>query len=135
MEIPMRKRMAVSAAAISAFAWFGTLQAHHGTGYFFDTTKSITLEGEILRVEWVNPHRRLHIKSTNEKGESETWLLWGSANLSGPSAAELKERLQPGISVVARAFPSRHSGVLEAGAGEIRLPNGDVEKFGQGPTF
>ena len=131
----MRKRMAVSAAAIVAFAWFSTLQAHHGTGYFFDTTKSITLEGEILRVEWVNPHRRLYIKSTNEKGESETWLLWGSANVSGPSAAELKERLQPGISVVARAFPSRHSGVLEAGGGEIRLPNGDVEKFGQGPTF
>ena len=131
----MRKRIAVSAAAIAAFAWFGTLQAHHGTTYFFDTTKSITLEGEVVRVQWENPHRRLYIKSTNEKGESETWLLWGSANLSGASAAELKERLQPGISVVARAFPSRHSGVLEAGAGEIRLSNGDVERFGQGPTF
>jgi hypothetical protein len=135
MEIPMRKRMAVSAAAVAAFAWFSTLQAHHGTTYFFDTTKSITLEGEVLSVRWENPHRRLYIKSTNEKGESETWLLWGSAALDGASAAELKERLQPGISVVARAFPSRHSGVLEAGAGDIRLPNGDVERFGAGPTF
>jgi hypothetical protein len=131
----MRKQMAVSGAAIAAFAWFSTLQAHHGTAYFFDTTKSITLEGEILRVEWVNPHRRLYIKSTNEKGEPETWLLWGSANLSGPAALELHERMQPGIYVVARAFPSRHSGVLEAGAGEIRLPNGEVESFGAGPTF
>ncbi len=131
----MRKGMAVSAAAIAALAWFGTLYAHHGTTYFFDTTKSITLEGEIVRVEWENPHRRLFIKSTNEKGEPETWLLWGSANLSGPTAVALRERLQPGISVIARAFPSRHSGVLEAGAGDIRLPNGDVERFGAGPTF
>ncbi len=128
----MRKGMAV---AIAALAWFGTLYAHHGTTYFFDTTKSITLEGEIVRVEWENPHRRLFIKSTNEKGEPETWLLWGSANLSGPTAVALRERLQLGISVIARAFPSRHSGVLEAGAGDIRLPNGDVERFGAGPTF
>ena len=131
----MRKRMAICAAAIAAFACFGTLQAHHGTAYFFDTAKTITLEGDILRVEWVNPHRRLYIQSSNEKGELETWVLWGSSNFTGPGAAELKERLQPGIFIVARAFPSRYSGVLEAGAGEIRFPNGDVESFGAGPTF
>jgi hypothetical protein len=131
----MRKSMAVLAAAIAAFAWFGTLQAHHGNAYFFDTSKVITLEGELLRVEWVNPHRRLYIQSTNEKGEQQTWLLWGSADVTGPGAAELQERLQPGIFIVARAFPSRYSGTLEAGGGEIRLPNGDVEKFGSGPTF
>ena len=127
--------MAVSVAAIAAFAWFGTLQAHHGVTYFFDTSRTITLEGDILRVEWVNPHRRLYIQSTNEEGETETWLLWGSSNLTEPGAAELRERLQPGTSIVARAFPPRHPGALEAGAGEIRFPNGDVETFGAGPTF
>jgi hypothetical protein len=131
----MRKMMAVSAAAIAAFAWFGTLQAHHGVTYFFDTSKTITLEGDILRVTWANPHRRLHIQSTNEKGETETWLLWGSSILTGSGAAELKERLQPGTSIVVRAFPPRYAGALEAGAGEIRFPNGDVKKFGEGPTF
>ncbi len=29
---------------------------HHSQALYFDTTKAITLEGEILRVEWVNPH-------------------------------------------------------------------------------
>ena len=134
--------------AVAAFAWFGTLQAHHGTTYFFDTSKVITLEGKIVRVEWTNPHRRLYIQSTNEKGDLETWVLWGSANLTGPDAAELKERLQPGTVVVARVFPARGferregggdipypNGGFEVSAGEIRFPNGNVEKFGSAPTF
>lgn len=131
----MRAGWAARAAAVAAFACIDTVRAHHGTAYFFDTTKTITLEGEIERVEWVNPHRRLYIRSTNEKGERETWMLWGSSNFTGPGAAELKERLQPGVVIVARAFPSRYAGTLEAGAGEIRFPNGDVESFGAGPTF
>jgi hypothetical protein len=142
----MTKTWARALVVVAALVWFGTLQAHHGTTYFFDTSAVITLEGAILRVEWTNPHRRLYIQSMNEKGEQETWVLWGSAALTGPGALALKERLQPGIVVVARAFPSRHSGRregdspypngrFEVGAGEIRFPNGDVEKFGQGPTF
>jgi hypothetical protein len=129
-----RKIVAVSAAAIAAFAWLGTLQAHHGAGVFFDTSKSVTLEGEVLRVEWTNPHRRLYIQATNDKGELETWELWGSANVSGPATIELKQRLQPGVFIVARGFPPRHSD-LRMGAGEIRFPNGDVRIFGAGPTF
>jgi hypothetical protein len=130
----MRKRLAVSAATIVALAWLGTLQAHHGASYVFDTTKSMTLEGKVLRVEWTNPHRRLYIQSTNEKGELETWELWGSSNFTGPGAAELKERLQPGVVIVARGFPPRYSD-RRLGAGEIRFPSGDVETFGAGPTF
>jgi Family of unknown function (DUF6152) len=29
---------------------------HHSQALYFDITKAITLEGEIVRVEWVNPH-------------------------------------------------------------------------------
>lgn len=131
----MIKRMAPWAIAVTLAVCVGNVQAHHGTSYFFDTSKTITLEGAIVRVEWVNPHRRLHIESTNEAGERETWVLWGSSNFTGPGALELKERLHPGVLIVARGFPSRFEGRLEAGVGEIRFPNGDVEQFGGGPTF
>ena len=131
----MGERMALWATAVAVSVCVGDVQAHHGTSYFFDTSKSMTLEGEIVRVEWVNPHRRLFIRSTNGNGESETWVLWGSSNFTGPGAVELKDRLQPGVFVVARGFPSRFPGTLEAGGGEIRFPNGDVETFGGGPRF
>lgn len=131
----MGKRMALWVAAVAASVGVGKVQAHHGTSYFFDISKSITLKGKIMRVEWVNPHRRLYIQATNDKGEHETWVLWGSSNFTGPDAIELKERLQPGVFIVARGFPSRFPGTLEAGGGEIRFPNGDVETFGGGPAF
>lgn len=144
----MRKKMWARGAALAASIGFGTVHGHHGSAFFFDTSKVVTLEGQIVGVEWVNPHRRLYLESPNEEGELETWVLWGSSNFAGPGAAELKERLQPGISIVARAFPSRHSerregaretpypnGPLHVEAGEIRFPNGDVAKFGSGPTF
>lgn len=146
----MKQKSAAWFTAIAGIAWFGAAHAHHGTAYFFDTSKVVTLEGEVLRVEWVNPHRRLFLQTKNDKGELETWTLWGSSNFDGPGAAELKERLQPGTHIVARAFPSRSTerravavargnpfpnGPLEVGAGEIRFENGDVEQFGAGPTF
>lgn len=131
----MGKRMALWAAVVAASIGGGKVHAHHGTSYFFDTNQSIILEGEIVRVEWVNPHRRLYIQSTNDNGERETWVLWGSSNFASPSAIELKKRLQPGVFIVARGFPSRFPGTLEAGVGEIRFPNGDVETFGGGPRF
>jgi hypothetical protein len=147
MEILVKVRTAWI-TAITAFASIGIVHAHHGTAFFFDISKVVTLEGEVLRVEWVNPHRRLYIQSINDEGELVTWTLWGSSNFTGPGAAELKERLQPGVLIVARAFPSRNSerraaasgnpfpnGPFEVGAGEIRFPNGDIEKFGEGPTF
>ena len=30
--------------------------AHHSNPLYFDMAKAITLQGEVLRVEWINPH-------------------------------------------------------------------------------
>jgi hypothetical protein len=143
--------------ALLALAAIGSAGAHHGTAFFFDTSRVITLEGEIQSVEWTYPHRRIRLQSTNADGGFETWTLWGSASFDGPEATELRARLQPGVVIVARAFPSRNSGrqpaagepvrpaepseipyprgAFEAGAGEIRFPDGTVSPFGSGPTF
>ena len=46
--------------------------AHHSRDFFFDTTKTITLEGEIQRVEWINAHRsRRQIRFSN--GDVQTF--------------------------------------------------------------
>ncbi len=52
--------------------------AHHSNPLYFDMTKAITLEGEVLRVEWINPHILLFLQSKNDKGELETWTLQGA---------------------------------------------------------
>jgi Family of unknown function (DUF6152) len=134
--------------------WNGSAVAHHSTAYYFDTSKEITLEGEITRVEWVNPHILLFIQSKNGRGEPEAWILEGlGPNVATGSGLE-KERLQQGTLISARAHPPRDGLILNdkltvlreatespskslriAEGGEIRFPNGDVRVFGRGPGF
>jgi len=129
--------------------------AHHSNPLFFEMSKAITLEGTIVRVEWVNPHVLLFLKSKDEKGEVETWVLHGrSLNNAMREVGSSKERLKPGTPISARVWPPRIPLHLNdaltvwpaksadarkpsriAGAGEVRFANGDVLAFGGGPTF
>ncbi len=128
--------------------------AHHSNPLYFDMTKAITLEGEVLRLEWINPHILLFLQSKNEKGEPETWILQGTSLNNAMRQVGLKERLQPGISIAARVWLPRNPLFLNdvqtvlltrpddvrtspriVGGGHIRLSNGDVLAFGGAPTF
>ena len=129
--------------------------AHHSNALYFEMDKAITLEGEVLRVEWINPHVLLFLQSKNEKGELETWILQGSSlNNALRQAGSMKERLKPGTSISARVWPPRNPLFLNdvqtvlltrpddarrspriVGGGEVRFSNGDVLAIGGGPTF
>ena len=128
--------------------------AHHSEPLYFDMTKAITLEGLILRVEWINPHALIFLQSKNEKGELETWAIQGAGLMVVARKLELKERLKAGMWVAARVFPPRNPLYLDdtqtvlltrpddpktssriVGGGQIKLSNGDVLAFGGGPTF
>jgi Family of unknown function (DUF6152) len=129
--------------------------AHHSNPLYFDLSKAITLEGTVLRVEWINPHVLLFLQSKDEKGELETWILHGRSPSNALRAVgSMKERLKPGTPISARVWPPRNPLFLNdvqtvllarpddarrssriVGAGEIRFSNGDVVAFGGGPTF
>ena len=128
--------------------------AHHSEALYFDLTKAITLEGLILRVQWINPHSLIFLQSKNEKGELETWTIQGVGGVVVARKPELKERLKAGIWVAARVFPPRNPLYLDdtqtvlltrpddpktssriVGGGQIRFSNGDVLAFGGGPRF
>ena len=150
----MRTAFLGTAALALSIAWTLSATAHHSTAAFYDTTKSITLEGKIVRVEWINPHILLFLESKNEKGELETWVLEGSSLNGAMRRPGLKEMLQPGITITARAYPARNSLMLTetqivrrtqaddvkrspriVEAGELRLPGGELQSFGPGPKF
>jgi hypothetical protein len=144
--------MTVLAVAIASGVTAG---AHHSNPLYFDMSKTITLEGEILRVEWINPHVLLYLQSKNDKGRPETWILHGaSLNNALRQVGAMKERLKPGVVISARGFPARNPLFVDdtqavmltrpddarsfpriVGAGEIKLSNGDIVTFGGGPKF
>ena len=128
--------------------------AHHSNPFYFDMSTTMTLEGVVLRVRWINPHILLYLQSKNGSGEPETWVIQGSSPSNAVRRAGLKDRVQPGISITARVWPSRTPLLLNdeetvlatrpddarrssriVGGGQIRFANGDVLAFGGGPKF
>ena len=128
--------------------------AHHSNPVYFDMAKATTLEGEVLGVKWINPHVLLFLRSKNERGELETWVLQGASLNNAMRQVGLQERLQPGVSIAARVWPARNPLFVNdaqtvlltrsddvrtssriVGGGQIRFSNGDVLALGGGPKF
>ena len=141
----MRRAFAMAVVAVVIASGIPAT-AHHSNPLYFDMSKAITLEGEVLRVEWINPHVLLFLQSKNDKGQSETWILHGcSLSNALRQVGSMKERLKPGTAISARVWPSRNPLFLDdvqtvlltrpddaqtipriVGAGQIRFSNGDV---------
>jgi len=150
----MRLRFSGMAVLAVVMAWGIPATAHHSQAFYFDTSKAITLEGEIVRVEWINPHILVFIQSKNENGNVETWIIEGASPNNALRRVGLKEKLQPGTAISIRVHPSRNPLYLNdaltvlvtrpndarkssriVDGGQIRFPNGDVETIGGGPAF
>ena len=66
-------RAFIAAAAVVAVA--SPIGAHHSLASQFDEGKSLTLQGVITRVEWINPHVYVHLDVKGKDGAAEQWAL------------------------------------------------------------
>jgi hypothetical protein len=152
----MKTTVALSTIPIFTFVLAAGVPAiaHHSQALYFDVSKAVTVEGEIVRVEWINPHILVYLQGKNEKGEPVTWILQGSSLGNANARVGLKEALKIGTVVSARInLPrnplylndaqavlltrpedSRKNSYIVAG-GEIRLPNGEIQTVGSSPKF
>ena len=51
------------------------LSAHHSVAGEFDPSKPITVTGIVTKVEWVNPHSRVHFDVANADGTVTNWSV------------------------------------------------------------
>ena len=96
---------------------FGT-SAHHSVALQFDMTADITIVGEIVEMEWRNPHSWLHVEVETEQGQVELWRVE-----FGSGSEELND---PGI-------PSR-DGSRQMEGDEVLLSDGRTLFSGAGPS-
>jgi hypothetical protein len=99
------KRAALIAGVSLLFAPMSVL-AHHALQAQFDTQKTITLTGEVTKIDWSNPHVRLYM---DVKGDSSTvsWELdMGSPNLQLMKGWKI-DTYKRGDNVRVVAYPAR----------------------------
>ena len=55
------------------------LGAHHSFAAEFDSTKVVTLNGVVTKVEWTNPHTYFYVDVTDDQGKVVNWAVEGGA--------------------------------------------------------
>lgn len=130
----MRTFGAVVLGAALALGGAGIASAHHSFGAEFDQNQPITLSGDVIKFEWVNPHSWIHIDVVNAKtGQHEHWRVEGGAPSALLRRGWNRNSLLPGTKIVVRAFRAR-DGDTRASAAEISFPNGTVMSLGNPQT-
>jgi hypothetical protein len=88
--------------------------AHHSVTGQFDVSKTITLQGTIARVDWVNPHAYVFLDVPAGDGRSTSWALSTIPIAMLRKAGITSQSLfgKPGEVVTVRAHPALNGKTL-----------------------
>ena len=86
------------------------LEGHHSFDAEYDRESPITLTGEVVLLEWTNPHARLYIDAADPRDDSGEIVRW-DLELGPPNGLMRRgwrrDSLLPGIVVTVEGFRSR----------------------------
>jgi hypothetical protein len=130
----MNTRYLCAALAGAAALAGGTALAHHSFSQEFDSAKPMTLQGKVVKFEWVNPHSWIHIDVVNRQtGAHQTWRVEGGAPSALLRRGWNRNSLPAGTSIVVNGYASRDNDT-RASAAEITFPDGRQLSLGNPAT-
>jgi hypothetical protein len=98
-------RLVALAAALTVGA---ELQAHHAVAGVYDLNKEIVLEGQLTKLNFVNPHASLHLAVPNADGSTTEWILTTASIQTLTRQGLNKTSIKPGESLKITALPARN---------------------------
>ena len=126
------KHLIAAFAGTAALAGAGAALAHHSFSQEFDSTKPMTLQGKVVKFEWVNPHSWIHLDA-QVNGRTQRWRVEGGAPSALLRRGWNRNSLPAGTQIIVDAFRAR-DGDTRASAAEIRFPNGRELSLGNPTT-
>ena len=78
--------------------------AHHSTAFY--TNEFVELEGELVRVDWLNPHTRFVLRTVGPDGVEKLWQMEASAISALQRRGVTRELFRVGDRVKIAAHPS-----------------------------
>jgi hypothetical protein len=113
----------VAAAAALLVALALPVAAHHSFSAEFDSTKQVTLDGQVVMMEWVNPHSWLHIDVKKPDGTVERWKIEGGSPSVLMRLGWNRNSLPAGTRVTVVGFQAK-DGSLRASSRDLKFPDG-----------
>ena len=111
----------------------GRVIAHHAFGAEFDKDAPIRLEGEIVRLEWVNPHSWIHMRVQGEDGE-EIWMVEGGTPNVLLRRGLRRDCLQPGTVIIVDGYQAKDHSLKRANGRDVTFTDGTKIFMGSSGT-
>jgi hypothetical protein len=103
--------------------------AHHSFYAEFDSNKEVSLEGEVIEMQWVNPHSWLSFAVANEAGEVEEWQVEGGSPNVLMRLGWNRDSLPPGTRIRVTGFQAK-DGSRRMNSRGIEFPDGRTLELG-----
>jgi hypothetical protein len=81
--------------------------AHHSWTVDYDAAKSVTVRGVVTKMEWTNPHTRIYVDSTDDKGTVTSWNFEMASTVALERGGWSRRTLPAGTTVTIDGFEGR----------------------------
>jgi hypothetical protein len=136
------KHGTMAVAATGLLAWAAPAVAHHAFGAEFDADAPLQIEGEVVRLEWVNPHSWIHIAVHRMVLEGETiepadpsaevWMVEGGTPNVLVRRGLRRECVPIGSRLVVDGYRAKDHTLKRANGRDVTFPDG--RKFFMGSS-